>query len=193
MQEQQDADIIQRVLQGDRSAYALLVDRHRHLVYTLALRMLNNAEDAEEAAQDVFIKAYHALRAYNGKSKFSTWLYTITRNTCISRSRSNKQVVMPQEEDKLAGLAGHDETHNQQQEQQTRKKILAHAINMLAADEAEIITLYYIHEQTVDELSKILGLGVSNVKVKLYRARKKLKEILDRHYKNELAEYYNAK
>lgn len=193
MQEQQDADIIHRVLQGDRSAYALLVDRYRHLVYTLALRMLNNAEDAEEAAQDVFIKAFHALRSYNGNSKFSTWLYTITRNTCISRSRSSKQPVLPQEEEKLMRLAGHDETHNLQQEQAGRKKILAHAIDMLAADEAEIITLYYIQEQTVDELCRILGLGSSNVKVKLYRARKKLKEVLDRHYKNELAEYYNGK
>lgn len=193
MQEQQDADIIHRVLQGDRNAYALLVDRYRHLVYTLALRMLNNAEDAEEAAQDVFIKAYHALRSYNGNGKFSTWLYTITRNTCISRSRSGKQPVLPQEEEKLARLAGHDETHNLQQEQAGRKKILAQAIDMLAADEAEIITLYYIQEQTVDELCRILGLGSSNVKVKLYRARKKLKEVLDRHYKNELAEYYNGK
>lgn len=193
MQEQQDADIIKRVLQGDRNAYALLVDRYRHLVYTLALRMLNNAEDAEEAAQDVFIKAYHALRSYNGNGKFSTWLYTITRNTCISRSRSGKQPILPQEEEKLARLAGHDETHNLQQEQAGRKKILAHAIDMLAADEAEIITLYYIQEQTVDELCRILGLGSSNVKVKLYRARKKLKEVLDMYYKNELAEYYNGK
>ncbi|MBW7912609.1 MAG: RNA polymerase sigma factor [Taibaiella sp.] len=193
MQEQQDADIIHRVLQGDRSAYALLVDRYRHLVYTLALRMLNNTEDAEEAAQDVFIKAFHALRSYNGNGKFSTWLYTITRNTCISRSRSSKQPVLPQEEEKLARLAGHDESHNLQQEQAGRKKILAKAIDMLAADEAEIITLYYIQEQTVDELSKILGLSVSNIKVKLYRARKKLKEVLDRHYKNELAEYYHGK
>ena len=193
MQEQQDADIIHRVLQGDRSAYALLVDRYRHLVYTLALRMLSNAEDAEEAAQDVFIKAFHALWSYNGNGKFSTWLYTITRNTCISRSRSGKQPVLPQEEEKLARLAGHDETHNLQQEQAGRKKILAQAIDMLAADEAEIITLYYIQEQTVDELCRILGLGSSNVKVKLYRARKKLKEVLDRYYKNELAEYYNGK
>lgn len=193
MQEQQDADIIKRVLQGDRSAYALLVDRYRHLVYTLALRMLNNTEDAEEAAQDVFIKAYHALRSYNGNGKFSTWLYTITRNTCISRSRRGKQPMLPQEEEKLARLAGHDETHNLQQEQAGRKKILAQAIDMLAADEAEIITLYYIQEQTVDELCTILGLGSSNVKVKLYRARKKLKEVLDRYYKNELAEYYNGK
>lgn len=193
MQEQQDADIIHRVLQGDRSAYALLVDRYRHLVYTLALRMLSNAEDAEEAAQDVFIKAFHALRSYNGNGKFSTWLYTITRNTCISRSRSGKQPMLPQEEEKLARLAGHDETHNLQQEQAGRKKILAQAIDMLAADEAEIITLYYIQEQTVDELCRILGLGSSNVKVKLYRARKKLKEVLDRHYKNELAEYYHGK
>ena len=193
MQGQQDADIIHRVLQGDRSAYALLVDRYRHLVYTLALRMLSNAEDAEEAAQDVFIKAFHALRSYNGNGKFSTWLYTITRNTCISRSRSGKQPVLPQEEEKLARLAGHDETHNLQQEQAGRKKILAQAIDMLAADEAEIITLYYIQEQTVDELCRILGLGSSNVKVKLYRARKKLKEVLDRYYKNELAEYYNGK
>lgn len=193
MQEQQDADIIQRVLQGDRNAYALLVDRYRHLVYTLALRMLSSAEDAEEAAQDVFLKAYHALGTYNGHSKFSTWLYTITRNTCISRTRTLRQTVLPKEEQQLAMIAGHDESINQQHEQKAKKKILAEAIKMLAIDESEIITLYYIHEQTIDEICKILGLSGSNVKVKLYRARKKLKDIMDRHYKGELTEYYNGK
>jgi RNA polymerase sigma factor (sigma-70 family) len=193
MQEQQDADIIQRVLQGDRNAYTLLVDRYRHLVYTLALRMLSNAEDAEEVAQDAFIKAYHALGTYNGHSKFSTWLYTITRNTCISRTRTPRQAILPREEQQLAMIAGPDESINQQQEQKAKKKILAEAIKMLAADESEIITLYYIHEQTVDEICRITGFGGSNVKVKLYRARKKLKEIIDKHYKGELTEYYNGK
>lgn len=193
MQEQQDADIIHKVLQGDRNAYALLVDRYRHLVYTLALRMLGSAEDAEEAAQDVFLKAYTSLGTYNGGSKFSTWLYTITRNTCISRTRTQRPATLQRKEGQLAMIAGLEESINQQHEQKAKKKILAEAIKMLAIDESEIITLYYIHEQTVDEISKIAGLSGSNVKVKLYRARKKLKEILDRHYKGELTEYYNRK
>ncbi|HEY9177220.1 MAG TPA: RNA polymerase sigma factor [Flavipsychrobacter sp.] len=193
MQEQQDADIIERVLQGDRNAYALLVDRYRHLVYTLAMRMLNNAENAEEAAQDVFVKAYRSLSSYNGNGKFSTWLYTITRNTCLSRIRTSKSAVMPREEQQLAAIAGADESVSHRYEQGARKKMILAAIDRLPADEAQIITLYYIQEQTVDEIAGILSLGGSNVKVKLYRARKKLREILDRYYKDELTEYYTGK
>lgn len=193
MQEQQDADIIERVLQGDKNAYALLVNRYRHLVYTLAMRMLNNAENAEEAAQDAFVKAYRSLSSYNGNGKFSTWLYTITRNTCLSRIRTSKPAVLPQDEQQLAAIAGADESVTRRYEQGARKKMLLAAIDRLPADEAYIITLYYIQEQTVDEIAGILSLGTSNVKVKLYRARKKLKEILDKHYKEELTEYYTGK
>src|SRR5262245_50933268 len=87
---QNDNEIISRVLNGDQQAYAELVTRYQNYVFTLALRFTKNREDAEEVAQDIFVKAYRALADFKGSSKFSTWLYTIVNNTCITFLRKKK-------------------------------------------------------------------------------------------------------
>src|SRR5688500_5845045 len=87
---QNDNEIISKVLGGDQQAYAILVDRYQNYVFTLSLRFTKNREDAEEVSQDIFIKAYRALADFKGNSKFSTWLYTIVNNTCISFLRKKK-------------------------------------------------------------------------------------------------------
>src|SRR6188508_2286575 len=88
--EPEERDIIARVLNGDQQSYSILVDRYRNFVFTLVLRYVKGREDAEEVAQDVFIKAYRALADFKGASKFSTWLYTIATTTCISFLRKKK-------------------------------------------------------------------------------------------------------
>ena len=85
-----DNEIISRVLKGEQNAYAELVNRYQAYVFTLTLRMIKSREDAEEVAQDVFIKAYRSLADFRGESKFSTWLYTITNTTCITFLRKKK-------------------------------------------------------------------------------------------------------
>src|ERR1044071_10031245 len=88
-----DIEIIGKVLSGDQQAYALLVERYKNYVFTLALRFTKSREDAEEVSQDIFIKAYRALSDFRGASKFSTWLYTIVNNTCITFLRKKKLVT----------------------------------------------------------------------------------------------------
>lgn len=192
MHQLSDEDIIQMVLQGNTRAYAMLVDRYSSYVYTLANRVLDNTADAEEAAQDVFVKAFNSLPTYNKQGKFSTWLYTITRNTCISRTRGNRQTTIHKEEHQLVTLAGHNNETTTKLEHSSRKAVIAKALRLMAEDEAEIITLFYIHEQSIEEISAILNIGSSNVKVKLYRARKRLKEILDKHFSKDITEYYKS-
>ncbi len=85
-----DSEIISKVINGDQQAYALLVERYQNYVFTLSLRFTKNREDAEEVSQDIFIKAYRALADFKGSSKFSTWLYTIVNNTCITFLRKKK-------------------------------------------------------------------------------------------------------
>ncbi|MFZ1328785.1 MAG: sigma-70 family RNA polymerase sigma factor, partial [Chitinophagaceae bacterium] len=85
-----DNEIISKVLSGDHQAYAGLVNRYQNYVFTLTLRMVKNREDAEEVAQDVFIKAFKYLADFKGASKFTTWLYTIVSNTSISFLRKKK-------------------------------------------------------------------------------------------------------
>lgn len=190
MQQLSDEDIIRMVLQGNTKAFAMLVERYSSYVYTLALQLLPSSPDAEEAAQDVFVKAYRSLDSFNGKAKFSTWLYTITRNTCLSRTRTGAKAVIFKEEHQLANIAGQANNIVTSQEDKARKNLVAASLKHLHEEEAEMITLFYIHEQSIDEICTILNISNSNAKVKLFRARKRLREILDKHFSNELKEYH---
>ncbi len=84
---------IDRVRAGDKEAFAWLVDQYRDMIYTVCLRMLNSEADAEEAAQDAFVKAYRSLSSFQGKSKFSTWIYRIAYNQCISVIRKKVRMI----------------------------------------------------------------------------------------------------
>lgn len=180
MHEQQDEDIIELVLRGDRNAYAVLIERYQHFVFTLATNIIQNREDAEEVAQDVFVKAYNSLQQYNKNSKFSTWLYAICRNTCLSHLRKNKIETTPE-----TPHISHDNV-TKAVEQRSEKLILQEAIKQLKKEEATVIQLFYLHEQTIEEIAHILDLSESNIKVRLFRARKKLKSIIHNKYQNEL-------
>ena len=86
-----DQVYINRILDGDTNAFTVLVDRYKDLVYTLAMRMMKNREEAEEVAQDAFIKTYKSLDKFKGESKFSTWIYRVAYNTCLDRLKKNKR------------------------------------------------------------------------------------------------------
>lgn len=182
MHELQDEAIIQLVLQGNNNAYAVLVERYQHFVFTLAFKFLKTQEDAEEAAQDAFVKAYRSLDKYNSESKFSTWLYTIARNTCLSRLRVNKPDIKDE-----ADITETVDSTNELLDNKSKKEVLNKAISLLSDEDAIVITLFYIQEQSIDEIVQITGQTKSNVKVRLYRARKRLKEILDKHFAKEMS------
>jgi RNA polymerase sigma-70 factor (ECF subfamily) len=180
MQEQlQDPDIIRQVLGGQRHAYALLVERYQHFVFTIALRHVKNREEAEDMAQETFIKAYRSLADFKGDSKFSTWLYVICNNTCTSHTRKKKNDVVSLEDH-------HDVIADSSKENHSRKIVIQKAIDYLPETDAQIITLFYLAEQSLEETGQILGLSLSNVKVRLFRARRKLKDILETRFSEEL-------
>ncbi len=183
----QDKYYIERVLGGDVNAFTYLVDKHKGMVYTIALRMLKNSEDAEELAQDTFVKAFSSLKKFKFESKFSTWLYRITYNGAISRLRKKQIEVYDVEEAELpdsevvsAYNAKNELTRNEQ------KKYINETIEKLKEDDALIITLYYLQENTIEEICEITGLTLSNVKVKLHRARKRFYDELKIILKDEV-------
>ena len=88
-----DQILINQIIEGDTNAFSVLVDRYKDLVFTLALRMLKNREEAEEVAQDTFIKTYKSLVKFKGDSKFSTWIYKVAYNTCLDRIKKNKKYL----------------------------------------------------------------------------------------------------
>lgn len=191
MQEQQDDKLlIQLVLSGQQAAYSILVNRYQSYVFTLVLRYVKEREVAEELSQDVFVKAYRYLCDFRGKSKFSTWLYTIVNTTCLSYLRKGENDILLLEEDKIIHIADRQTSENPatKLEQKASNAILARAMKLLPNEQARILDLFYIAEQSIDEIGLILGLTTTNVKVKLYRARGKLKEILDTKFSAEFSD-----
>lgn len=183
-----DNDLISRVLNGDQQAYAGLVTRYQNYVFTLALRFTKNREDAEEVAQDIFIKAYRALADFRGASKFSTWLYTIVNTTCITFLRKKRLQVHSLDNEKVFEVADNQDSgmRANQVEQKSRTAMVNQAISMLSPDDAEVITLFYKGEQTLEEIARILGIEANTAKVRLHRARTRLKEKMETHFAEEV-------
>lgn len=183
-----DIAVIQQVLGGQQSAYTILVDRYRSYVFTLVLRYVPNREIAEELAQDVFIKAYKFLADFKGSSKFSTWLYTIVNTTCLSHLRKKQSDTILLSDPHTEHIAANYSSGDQPAkvlEVKTQKKLFEKALKRLQQDDARIIELYYMAEQSMEEIALIMDLTPNNVKVKLFRARQKLKEILVTEFSGE--------
>jgi len=187
-----DNEIISRVLRGEQGAYADLVNRYQGYVFTLVLRMIKSREDAEEVAQDVFVKTYRSLANFRGESKFSTWLYTITNTTCITFLRKKKLEVHSLDNEKVFEVADSRDSGFRANmiEQKSRVSMVNRAITMLNPDDAEIITLFYKAEQSLDEIARILKIEVNTAKVRLHRARGRLKEKMERHFTEEIKNIY---
>jgi RNA polymerase sigma-70 factor (ECF subfamily) len=183
-----DTELISRVLKGDQQAYAGLVDRYQHFVFTLALKYTGTREDAEEVSQDVFIKAYRSLADFRGGSKFSTWLYTITYNTSVTWLRKRRVETVPMDEERtFARVEGQvSSLRADKVEEKSRHEMVNRAIQMLSADDANLLTLFYKGEQSLEEIGLILGLEPNNVKVKLHRARQRLKDKMETHFAEEV-------
>ncbi len=185
---QNDTEIISKVLSGEHQAYAVLVNRYQNYVFTLSLRFTKNREDAEEVAQDIFIKAYRALADFKGNSKFSTWLYTIVNNTCITFLRKKKLETYSLDNEKVFEVADSQDSGLRANlvEQKSRAAMVNNAIALLGPDDAEIITLFYKAEQSLEEIAQILRLETNTAKVRLHRARTRLKEKMETYFAEEV-------
>ena len=183
-----DNELISGVLKGDQQAYAGLVSRYQNYVFTLALRFTKNREDAEEVSQDIFIKAYRSLADFRGASKFSTWLYTIVNTTCITFLRKKRMEVRSLDNEKVFEVADSLDSgmRANQVEQKSRVAMVNNAIGMLNPDDSEVLTLFYKGEQTLEEIAMILGIEANTAKVRLHRARTRLKEKMEKHFAEEV-------
>ena len=183
-----DTEIISKVLSGDHASFAVLVNRYQSYVFTLTLRMVKGREDAEEVAQDVFIKAFKYLADFKGASKFTTWLYTIVNNTCISFLRKKKLDIHSLDNEKVFEVAENQDSGMRANmiEQKSKLAMVNDAINMLTKDDAQIITLFYKAEQSLEETAQILGIETNTAKVRLHRARTRLKEKMETNFAEEV-------
>jgi RNA polymerase sigma-70 factor (ECF subfamily) len=174
MMQHNDTQLIGRILDGDTSGYAELVERYKDLAFTIAYRILGKREDAEEVVQDAFVKAFQNLSTFRQKAKFSTWLYRIIYNTAISRHRQKKPGWQSIEEVSVADTVQDFVA----EEEEDRHKILETAMQRLPEEDRILLTLYYVDDSSVEDLHSILSLTKANVKIKLFRARKRLQELV---------------
>lgn len=176
------------MLQGDQQAYAELVKRYQNFVFTICMRYTSSREDAEEIAQDIFVKAFRNLADFRGEAKFSTWLYTIVNTSCITFLRKKRLETNSLDDEKVFARADNMDSgmRANQVEQKSKIAMVNKAIALLSPDDGKIITLFYKGEQSLEEMGVILGMEPNTVKVKLHRARQRLKEKMEKHFEQEV-------
>jgi RNA polymerase sigma-70 factor (ECF subfamily) len=187
MEAKTDQIYIERVLQGDSNAFAFLINRYKDMVFTLALKIVKSREDAEEVAQDSFLKAYQKLDGFKGQSKFSTWLYTIVYRSALTKVRKKKlettdidSYVLDNHKD------GQDFPQLEAMKNGEQQKYVRQAIDNLGETDSLLITLFYLHDNSIEEIQEITEMSQSNVKVRLFRARKRLYKELSLLLKEEV-------
>lgn len=179
MPNHRDEIYLKQILDGDSRAYAFLVEKYQAMVFTLCIRMLQDYDNAQDAAQEAFIKCFQSLKSFKGDSKFSTWLYKITYYHCIDMLKRNKKNVTFQIDDTiLEGEFAPSDGFLQQLDNEETKLVLNNAINQLSPEEQVILQLYYYEELPLKEIAEVVSNSMENVKIKLFRARKKLYSLL---------------
>lgn len=176
-----DEAYINRVLDGDPSGFAPLMERYSRLVFALLVGMTGNRADAEELAQDAFLKAFRSLRSFRRESNFSTWIYRIAYNTAVSalrRKRPDRPASMDDDTAERLPDPIDDADAEEEAAVEARLERLDRALEQLRPDDRALVHMFYKQEKTVEELAVITGLSLSNVKVKLHRTRKKLMSLM---------------
>lgn len=180
-----DQIYIDKVLNGDISVYSKLVDRHKDMAFSIALKIVRIREDAEEIVQDAFIKAYQKLSSFRKDAKFSTWLYRIVYNAAISHTRKRRLESTELTTGTIENYSVDEISESvDRMDKQRQKELVNKLIDQLPALEFTLINLYYRQELSVDEISGITDLSTSNVKVKLFRIRKALYHKLQKEVNN---------
>ncbi|NLY43700.1 MAG: sigma-70 family RNA polymerase sigma factor [Clostridiaceae bacterium] len=171
-----DYEIIRQCLKGNKDAFAEIVTRYKKLVYTIVLRMINDKEEANDVAQEVFIKLYRSLDRYDPRYKFSTWAVKITSNYCLDILRKKK--VETTSVDDMIYEPGHNDSPESAYLKLEQKKRIEEAINSLPDKYKLPIILFHQHGYSYEEICEILDEPLSIVKNRLHRARHMLREKL---------------
>jgi RNA polymerase sigma factor (sigma-70 family) len=186
-----DNQIIDEIRSGKKHSFTALVDRYKDRAFTLAVRMLRNREEAEEAAQDAFIRAYNALNRFEGKSRFSTWFYRILYNVCLTRAAKRKAAPIQHE---------YDDSIEQNEaeffvepseaidfETQDIIGFVKKTMDTLPTKYQTILSLFYFQELSHEEIGEVTQLPIGTIKTHLFRARSLLQQRLQKELQMEKA------
>ncbi len=169
-----ESQFIREVLDGNPNGFSYFVTQYKDMAYSIAFRIVNNREDAEEVVQDSFVRAYKSLHKFKQSSKFSTWFYRIVVNRALSvRSQAKKPVIeidinaIPDTQFEEIDSVYKNLTHDE------RVNFINSALKDLPEEDSLLLTLFYLNENSIEEITLITGIKPENVKMKLLRARKK--------------------
>jgi RNA polymerase sigma factor (sigma-70 family) len=183
-----DSELIEKIKSGFQPAYAELINRHKNYAFTLANRILNNREEAEEAAQDAFMKVFSQINTFNNDAKFTTWFYRIVMNEALGRKRKNK--IYTEDIENNISAENKNSIGEEHFLQSDQEKYIHLALKTLAEDDVKLITLFYLKELSLVEIGEILNITNETAKVKLHRARKRMALALNTLLKTEAATLY---
>ena len=181
MERADDVQLIHRVLSGDDAAFDVLVEKYEKGVHALAWRKIGDFHDAEEITQDAFLQAYKKLSTLKNPHQFAGWLYVIANRLCIDWLRKQKPAMQSLENTPVEDIEEISYRYHVSQQQQTRNaehhhEIVKKLLEKLPESERTVVTLYYLGEMTMKEISKFLGVSVKTISSRLHRARKRLKQ-----------------
>lgn len=186
-----ELQVIRKLKCGNLNAIKELMEIHQDYVYTLVYQMLKSHLAAEEITQDVFIKVYKKINTYQERSKFTTWLYTITYRTCLNYLEKKKIVFniteienSNKETDNTLDFLSSIETNSSNVDSEL-KNILWTAIDSIPQTQGVVITLYYLQQFSVNEIAKMMSVPQNTIKINLFRGRKSLKEVLLKNFSQE--------
>ncbi len=179
MEKENDVQLIQRILSGDEAAFGILVEKHQKGVHALAWRKIGDFHDAEEITQDTFLQVYKKLPTLKDPYKFAGWLYVIANRLCIDWMRKKNLAIQSLEDTPVEEIEKSSYTHHVSEQSEIaisehRREIVKKLLAKLPESERTVMTLHYLGEMTVKEISKFLGVSVSAIHNRLYRARKRL-------------------
>lgn len=173
-----DQEIIDSVKKGNDSDYSIIVNRYKNKAFSMLKRMLKNEFDAEEILQDCFLKAYNSLNNFKGESKFSTWFYRIVYNSALTKLSSKKRKT----ESEMTSVEEHFDLEGTYNADEFEKKdigeLVRESINKLPERYSAILTMFYLNEMSIEEISEVMELSISNVKVMLHRSRNSLRDLI---------------
>ena len=188
----EDEYIIEQILAGKKEQFALLVNRYRQLVFQITYRILQDSADAEECAQESFIRAFKYLKSFKGDSSFKTWLYRLSYNHALTakKEREKKRCLSIEAGENRSNNLAFIPSEYGSTQHEDQKKFLKFALKHLSDEEQSLIQFYYLQELSLREISEITQQSTNFLKVKLHRTREKLKRRLTEMLRNETMSLY---